>query len=131
MRPVKLRESEWKKIHEFLGQCPNIYVGSPRKCRCFVEGVLWVSRSGAQWRLLPQDYGKWNSVYKRFARWCEQGIWEQLFAYCATDPDLENVMVDSTVVRAHPCAAGALKKTKAKPLKPWAAVEAALAPKSM
>ena len=131
MKPVKLGENEWKKIHEFLKGCPHVYVGSVRACRRFVEGVLWVSRSGAQWRLLPKEYGKWNSVYKRFARWCEQGVWEQLLAHFANDPDLENVMVDSTVVRAHPCAAGALKKTVDKRPKRLDAVAAALARRFM
>ena len=131
MRTVKLQDQEWEKIHEFLRACPQVYVGSARKCRRFVEGVLWVSRSGSQWRLLPGEYGKWNSVYKRFARWCEQGIWEQMFQHFANDPDMENVMVDSTVIRAHPCAAGAPKKRADKPPKRWGAVEAASARKFM
>ena len=131
MRTVKLQDEEWKKIHEFLRECPQVYVGSARKCRRFVEGVLWVSRSGSQWRLLPREYGNWNSVYKRFARWCEQGVWEQMFKHFASDPDMENVMVDSTVIRAHPCAAGALKKRADKPPRHWGAAEAASARKSM
>ncbi|CAG0944912.1 hypothetical protein ANRL1_02020 [Anaerolineae bacterium] len=110
MRNVKLNDQEWKKIQAFLRSYPQVKVGSARECRRFVEGVLWIARSGAQWRLLPPEYGKWNSVYKRFARWCEAGVWEALFQHFASDPDMENLMVDSTVVRAHPCAAGAQKK---------------------
>ena len=110
MRTITLTDEQWKKILEFLRTCLRIYIGPHDECRRFVEGVLWMLRSGAQWRLLPAEYGNWNSVYKRFARWCEHGVWEQMMAHCADDPDLENVMRDGTIVRAHPCAAGATKK---------------------
>ena len=110
MRTITLPDDQWVKILAFLRSCPQIYVGQEDKCRRFVEGVLWILRSGAQWRLLPAEYGKWNTVYKRYVRWCDKGIWEALFAHFSDDPDMENVMLDSTVVRAHPCAAGARKK---------------------
>lgn len=110
MTNVKLTNDQWTKIQAFLAQDRNAYVGNADKCRRFVEAVMWMSRSGAQWRLLPSEYGNWNSVYKRFARWCDNGVWERMLAYFADDPDMENGMVDSTVVRAHASAAGATKK---------------------
>jgi transposase len=113
MKPIKLHDDHWMKIQAFLRNCPNVKVGSARKCRRFVEAVLWMSRSGAQWRLLPAEYGNWNSVYKRFGRWCEAGIWEAMLVHFADDPDMESVLLDSTIVRAHPCAAGAQKKWRA------------------
>ena len=111
MSTVELTDNQWIKIRDFLRGDPNVYIGTnEEECRLFVEGVLWISRSGAQWRLLPARYGKWNSVYKRYARWCDQGVWERMLAYFAGDSDMENGMIDSTIVRAHPCAAGAQKK---------------------
>lgn len=55
---------------------------------------------------LPPEYGNWNSVYKRLARWSARQVFEDLFAFCAQDPDLEHLLIDSTILRAHPCAAG-------------------------
>ncbi len=110
MTNVKLHDDQWMKIQQYLRASRQVKVGSARKCRRFVEAIVWVARSGAQWRLLPREYGKWNSVYKRFARWCDGGVWDQMLTHFASDPDMENVLVDSTIVRAHPSAAGAQKK---------------------
>ena len=123
MSTIKLLPEQWSRIHQFLRNCSDVYVGQEAECRRFVEGVLWITRSGAQWRLLPSEYGKWNSVYKRFTRWCEKDIWQRMLHNFADDPDLEHLIIDSTVVRAHPCAAGALKKTVVKLHRPL--VEAA------
>jgi transposase len=110
MGNITLQDDQWAEILGFLRTCSDVYVGQESDCRHFVDGVLWMTRSGAQWRLLPAEYGNWNSVYKRFARWCDRGIWERMMAYFADDPDMESVIIDSTVVRAHACAAGATKK---------------------
>jgi transposase len=103
----RLSNAEWRTILRFLRQCAGVRVGKALQCRLFIEGVLWILRTGSPWRDLPERYGKWNSVYKRFARWCERGIWTQLLEYVAHEPDLEYLILDSTLVRAHPCAAGA------------------------
>jgi transposase len=103
----RIRDEDWKKIRDILRSGGGVYVGQEEKSRRFLEAVFWIARSGAQWRLLPPEYGNWNSVYKRFARWETKGIWECLFTTCADDPDLEHLLIDSTSIRAHPCAAGA------------------------
>ena len=110
MSTISLKNEQWTKIVEFLRACPHVYVGQEEQCRRFIEGVLWISRSGSQWRLLPEKYGNWNSVYKRFARWADKDIWHKMHQYFIDDPDMEHLILDSTIVRAHPCAAGASKK---------------------
>jgi len=75
-----IREDQWAKIYAFLKQHPRPYAGSESDYRRFIEGVLWMTtRSGAQWRLLPEQHGAWNTIYKRFARWCDYGIWQDLY----------------------------------------------------
>jgi transposase len=111
MSTIKLRNGQWSKILSFLRDSSGIYVGKEANCRRFIEAILWMARSGAQWRLIPERYGKWNSIYKRFARWCDKGIWRRMHQHFADDPDLEYLIFDSTVIRAHPCAAGALHQS--------------------
>ena len=104
---MNLRDDQWERIeHLMLGKQGD------RGCtaadnRLFVEAVLWMARAGAPWRDLPEQFGLWNSVYKRFARWQERGVWERVFAALAEDGDFEEVFIDSTVIRVHQHAAGA------------------------
>jgi putative transposase len=111
---IKLNRQQWKKILAFLQTRADLYIGQTRLCKRFINAILWMTRSGAQWRLLPKEYGDWNSVYKRFDRWAERGIWTAMFEHFAGDADMESVMIDATVVRAHSSAGvkGGIRKSK-------------------
>ena len=107
---IKLTDAQWLCIRPFLYSCSYIYVGNETRCCLFVAALCWMARSGASWRRLPPEYGKWNSVYRRLAHWCARGIWPRLMAYLQADPELSAGLLDSPVVRAHASAAGAPKK---------------------
>ena len=106
MQRKYIKNEAWVKILDFLEKENGIYIKNKIQTKNFIEAVYWMARTGAQWRELPQNYGIWNSVFKRFNSWSKKGIWEKLFKFCVQDPDLEYVMIDTTVVRAHACAAG-------------------------
>lgn len=127
----RLRDQDFKVIKEYLtGWKPQIRLGQDDTLRRFLEGVLWICYSGAQIRELPTQYGHWNTVYKRYADWGKLGIWQGLLDYLAKqDSDLEYVMVDSTVVRAHACCSTGQKKRR-RTSRVWGAARAASARKS-
>ena len=109
MSTFTLSDSQWSKIVGFLKTCPDIYTGQQTHLKRFIHAVLWITRSGSQWRLLPNQYGNWNSVYKRFARWCDKDIFQRMHQHFVKDPDMEWLIIDTPIIRAHPCAGGALK----------------------
>ena len=110
MSNARLSDEQWDKVSNFLRRQEGIHIGNERDCRRFVEAVLWMLRSGAQWRLLPADQGRWNFVYRRFARWGRNWVWDNMLAFFGADADLERIVLDSAVARAHACAAGALPR---------------------
>lgn len=75
--------------------------------RRFINGVFWILRTGAPWRDLPPFYGKWGTVYQRFRRWRDKGIWEKLLEILVDEPDFEWLMIDASHCKVHPHAAGA------------------------
>ena len=109
-----LRDDQYRRIEGMLAGKPGDVGVSARDNRLFVEAVLWIARTGSPWRDLPKSFGPWNSAYKRFSRWSDRGVWHRVFAELAKDADFEEVFLDSTIVRAHQHAAGAVKKTATK-----------------
>lgn len=128
-----IRDEDWDRIKDLLpGQAGQPGV-TAKDNRLFVDAVLWLGKTGAPWRDLPERFGKWNSVWKRFSRWAKKGVWRKVFQHLQ-DPDLEWLILDSTIVRAHPHAAGAKKKATARAgraRRRWAAAGAAGGPRSM
>ena len=105
VKRYELSNEQWRRIEGFL---PG-KKGDPGRTgddnRLFVNAVLWVLRSGARWSDLPERYGKWKTVHKRFTRWAKAGVWERVFKSLTGDPDNQYLMLDTTLVRAHQQAA--------------------------
>jgi transposase len=109
MHRHSIANEHWERIKALLpGQ-----TGDPgmtaKDNRLFIDAILWIAKTGAPWRDLPERFGNWNSVWRRFDRWSAKGIWLRIFEEIK-DPDLEWLILDSTMIRAHQHAAGAIKK---------------------
>ena len=109
MRRHEISDEQWELIKDLL---PG-KAGDPGRTaadnRLFINALYWLARTGAPWRDLPERLGEWNSVFQRFNRWCKRGVWGRILEVWQ-DPDLECLMLDSTIIRAHQHAAGAVQK---------------------
>ncbi len=101
VKRYELNETQWQRIAGLLPGKTSDPGRTGADNRLFVNGVLWVLRSGARWYDLPERYGKWKTAHKRFTRWAKAGVWEAIFATLTADPDNDYLMLDSTLVRAH------------------------------
>ncbi len=110
-----LRDDQWERIAPLLpGKASDCGV-TAKDNRLFIEGVLWIVRTGSPWRDLPSEYGHWHRVYVRYSRWSHKGIWQQVFEAVAGDPDLEYLMVNGSIVRVHQHGAAQKKNKLSKP----------------
>jgi putative transposase len=108
-RRHELSDNQWTQIEPLLPGRQGDPGRSGENNRLFVDAVVWIAKTGAPWRDLPERFGNWNSVFQRFNRWCKQGVWRRILEVLGGDPDLEHLLLDSTIVRAHQHAAGAKK----------------------
>lgn len=111
VKRYELSEAQWLRVEALLLGKAGDPGRSGKDNRLFVNGVLWVLRSGAHWHDLPERYGKWKSVHTRFSRWARAGVWERVFILTA-DRKNEYLMLDTTLVRAHQQAATGKGGTK-------------------
>jgi len=109
MDRLVLSEADWDRMSGLIIGRADQKGSTGRDNRMFVEGVLWIVRTGSPWRDLPEIFGAWNSVFRRFSRWSRKGVWRRIFEAMSDDPDFEYLIIDSTIVRAHQHAAGAKK----------------------
>jgi transposase len=124
-----ISDADWDRIKDLLPGRPGQHGGVAKDNRLFIDAILWMSKTGAPWRDLPGRFGDWNNVWKRFDRWAKKGVWQRVFT-ALQDPDLEWLILDSTVVRAHQHAAGAEKKRALRRPMRWVAAGEASAPRS-
>src|SRR5215216_7134986 len=101
----ELSNEQWRRIEHLLPGKKGHPGRTDEDNRLFVNAVLWVLRSGARWSDLPERYGEYKSVHKRFTRWARKGVWERVFESLTGDPDNQYLMLDTNLVRAHQQAA--------------------------
>jgi transposase len=111
MRRYAVRDDQWERIEDLLPGRPGSVGVTAADNRLFVEAVLYRYRAGIPWRDLPERFGEWKTVHRRFSRWARTGVWKRVFQHLADDADNEYAMIDSTIVRAHQHSAGAQKKS--------------------
>jgi transposase len=113
-RRFEMTDEQGTRIELLLPGRSETPGATARDNRLFSDAVLWIARTGAGWRDLPERFGLWNTVFQRFNRWANAGVWLRVREALGGDADLESLLLDSTIVRAHQHSAGAQKKRGSK-----------------
>jgi putative transposase len=108
-----LTDEQWDRIRDQLPGKPGDPGRSAADNRLFVDAVLYVAKTGIPWRDLPERFGNWNSIWRRFDRWCENGIWESIVQELG-ELDLEELQLDSTSIKVHLAAVGGRREADEK-----------------
>lgn len=120
-----LRADQWERIKGFVPGGTKGKRGPRTDNRRFLDALLWMARSGGRWRDLPERLGDYRSVKRRYYRWIEMGVLDGMLETLAREADLEWLMIDSAIVRAHQHAAGARKVKGGRMPRAWAGLAAA------
>jgi transposase len=110
-----LTEEMWEKIKPLLPSQSGYWGRPSRPHREIIEGILWILRTGAPWRDLPEEYGPWRSCFNRFNRWSANGTWQIIWEVLKDEIDTENFSIDGSIVKAHQDAC----RIKKNPKKLW------------
>ena len=109
MARLLMGDGEWAFFEQFILAIRGRGGRPASNHRLVLDGIFWIARTGAQWRDLPEEFGKWSSVYRQFRRWTLAGLWELILETLneseAAPPQVQ--MIDSTIIWAHHQAAGA------------------------
>ena len=98
LKRYELTDEQWDKIKSYFEKKR----GRPYKnLRATVNGIIWIMRTGAMWRDLPELYGDWNAVYKCFSKWQANGIFEKILNDLSKEADLQDVSIASTIIKVH------------------------------
>lgn len=104
-----LTDEQWDRIKDLVPGKDGDPGRSGSNNRLFIDAVLYVLKTGVPWRDLPERFGNWNSVWRRFDRWGENGIWEKIVKELS-ELDLEELQLDSTSIKVHLAAIGGRRK---------------------
>ena len=121
----RLRDDQWDRLKGLMPGGTKGRRGPRTDNRLFVDALLFMARFGGRWRDLPSEYGHYQSVKRRYYRWIEMGVLDDILTAVAQEADLEWLMIDSTIVRAHQHAAGARKDKGGRMPRVWAGLAAA------
>ncbi|VAV97636.1 Mobile element protein [hydrothermal vent metagenome] len=110
-----ISDASWSIIEPLLPGTSRSRGVTAKNNRLFLEAVLWRVRVGGPWRDLPPGFGEWNSVFRRFHRWAQGGVFDRIFEAVSGDPDFEYVLIDGTIVSVHQKASGAKGGLKIRP----------------
>ena len=115
MRRYELSDREWERIEPLTAGKAGDSGVTGKDNRQFVNAVLWIARTGAPWRDLPERYGQWHRVYRRFNRWAKKGVWLTIFEALAAKSPGSLQLIGSSIGRAHQHAAAGKRGARITP----------------